>query len=246
VQPQPHFQPEVMERFAALLERRARSFVRGFTGAGVAFGAAVGALPLTPVGDIWPVPHVFGFSTLAVGAAAGGLVGYATSKHRAGMLRLQAQSTLCQLHTQRTSFALWLMLKSRGEDAPAAADAPASEPVRTVAAEADGAVAPEPARIVVPPPASVPVPPAAGFALAAVHVEPPLPPAPLVAAQPEVQPPVTQATPPLEPPFSATTPPLGSPFLLPAVSRAQSHEPAPADAHPQTPAPPLSPAPFAD
>src|SRR6185436_2913236 len=61
-----------------------------------------------------------GFTTLVLGAVAGAFVGYAASTHRAGMLRLQAQSTLCQLYSQRTSFALWLLLKNRGVEAVAA------------------------------------------------------------------------------------------------------------------------------
>ena len=118
-----------MERFAAVLDRRARSLVRGLTITGAIVGGAVGALPLTPAGHIWPVPHFFGFTTLALGIAAGAVLGYGVVKNRAGMLRLHAQSTLCQLHAQRTTFALWLLLKDRTPDLFAAAEVAAPEPV---------------------------------------------------------------------------------------------------------------------
>src|SRR5262245_26794927 len=236
-----------MERFAALLERRARNFARGFTIAGGVVGAAVGALPLTPAGDIWPIPHVMGFTTLALGAAAGALVGYAASKHRAGMLRLQAQSTLCQLYSQRTSFALWLLLKNRGvepvaataaEPEPATTEEPLTvepltlEPAIAQTPEPTPAPKPEPAPPVFAP-APAPVPFAPAFALATASPEPSPPTAPL--GPPPVQsPPLSHGFPPAEPqplpaepPVTAPSPMLGSPLVMPEVSRAQSHEPQP-------------------
>jgi hypothetical protein len=269
VEPQPQFQPEVMERFAALLEQRARNFARGFTIAGGVIGGAVGLLPLTPAGEIWPIPHVMGFTTLVLGAAAGSVVGYAASKHRAGMLRLQAQTTLCQLYSQRTSFALWLLLKNHGVEPAAAVEtatspedvvepAPAPEPEPAVALEPEHTPEPEPEHTPEPEPGPplfeptpAPVPFAPAFALATATPEPAPPAAPL--APPPLLlpplthgfPPVTPQAPPEEPPVTAPSPLLGSPMLgsplvVPSVSSAQSVEQWPGEAKLEG-SPPLSP-----
>lgn len=126
----PPYEPEVIERFATKLERRARAVLRGFTVSGAALGAAFGSVPLMPVGEIWPVPHLFGFTTLAVGVGAGALIGYAVGQGRAELYRLHAQTTLCQLHAQRTSLAIWRLLHERPvlHAAPPVAPAPAPEP----------------------------------------------------------------------------------------------------------------------
>ena len=111
--PQPHYEPELMERFAVMLERRARSVRRGVAVAGALFGAAVGAVPLMRAGESWPVPHTL--ATVLLGAALGGFLGFAAARHRSSMLRLQAQSTLCQLHVQRTTLRArrWSMAAKR-------------------------------------------------------------------------------------------------------------------------------------
>ena len=72
----PSYEPEVIERFAAQLERRARAVRRGFTIGGALLGALFGSFPLTALGQVWPIPHVFGFATLLVGACIGALIGW--------------------------------------------------------------------------------------------------------------------------------------------------------------------------
>ncbi|MHB8641777.1 MAG: hypothetical protein ACYDA3_02655 [Gaiellaceae bacterium] len=118
----PPYDPDVIERFAARLERRAVAVRRGMTATGAVFGALVGSVPLTPLHVAWPVPQLFGFATLLAGAGAGALIGYVVGDGRAEINRLHAQTTLCALHAQRTSLAIWRLLEHRGE--PGAAPAP--------------------------------------------------------------------------------------------------------------------------
>jgi hypothetical protein len=242
-QAEPQYEPEVMERYAALLEHRARSLLRGFTIAGALFGGIVGALPLTPAGTLWPVPHLFGFTSLVLGAAAGGVIGHAVARHRAGMLRLQAQSTLCQLHAQRTTLALWLLVKEQAlELVPAAA----REPEPEAAPAALVAAAPEPVTEEEPP-----VPAAAATEAPAEPAHPaPVaapPPAPAVESPPFVPPPPAPHAPspaPLVPVHAvlAAGPAPAPDAAAPADSPAE-REPDP----PPAPAPPpLSPKAFLD
>ncbi len=136
----PPYDPDVIERFAARLERRAVAVRRGCTVAGAVLGALFGAVPLTPLAVAWPVPHLFGFTTLAVGLGVGALIGYVVGDGRAEIYRLHAQTTLCQLHAQRTSLAIWRFLQQR----PAAAQAPAAAPAAAPVAPPAPAPRPEP------------------------------------------------------------------------------------------------------
>ena len=150
----PSYQPEVIERFAARLERRARAVQRGFTIFGAVLGAAFGSVPLTPLGAAWPIPHLFGFTTVAVGLGAGAVVGFAVGQGRAELYRLHAQTTLCQLHAQRTTLAIWRHL----QDLPVARPAPVAvpQPERE----------PEPARVAIASAAPAPIRPAVMAAVA--------------------------------------------------------------------------------
>jgi hypothetical protein len=120
----PSYDPDVIERFAARLDARARALVRGATLAGAAVGALVGAVPLSPVGAVWPIPEVFGIATLLTGTLVGGMTGFVVGSGRAELHRLHAQTVLCQLHAQRATLAIWKLLREReqaGQDAPIAA-----------------------------------------------------------------------------------------------------------------------------
>ena len=143
----PPYHPDVIERFAARLERRAVAVRRGMTVTGAAFGAVVGSVPLTPLHVAWPVPHLFGFATLMGGLAVGALIGYVVGDGRAEIHRLHAQTTLCSLHAQRTSLAIWRLLEQKR-------DTPAAAPATPVTAPAPAPVAAAPA----PPPAPEPLP----------------------------------------------------------------------------------------
>jgi hypothetical protein len=101
----PLYDPTVIERFAERLYEKARSFVVGSVVVGAALGAAFGAIPLTPIGESWPIPAIFGFATLLVGGIIGGMCGYVIGDTRAFGYRLQAQTALLQLQIERNTFA---------------------------------------------------------------------------------------------------------------------------------------------
>ena len=138
----PLYDPTVIERFAERLYEKARSFVVGSVVVGAALGAAFGAIPLTPIGESWPIPAIFGFATLLVGGIIGGICGYVIGDTRAFGYRLQAQTALLQLQIERNTFAA---AQAGGRPAPSRDASP-----RPVAA------APQAVR----PPTPMPAPPA--------------------------------------------------------------------------------------
>src|SRR5439155_18186768 len=102
----PHYDPEMIEQYAARLYGRASLVRVGAAVAGVMTGAFFGAIPLTSLGEAWPIPHMFGFATLLVGAVLGGLIGFVVGDARATGYRLHAQAALCQLQAVRHSAAV--------------------------------------------------------------------------------------------------------------------------------------------
>ena len=101
-----NYEPRVILEHANRLNRRADSM--GLTSAiiGAVIGGFFGAVPLTSLGDSWPIPHSMGFGTLLAGLLIGALTGYVIGDARAFGYRLQAQSSLCQLHLERNTAAL--------------------------------------------------------------------------------------------------------------------------------------------
>jgi hypothetical protein len=175
----PDFDPRIIEAFAENLYKKAASFLVGSVVFGVVMGMSFGAVPLTSLGEDWPVPSMLGFATMLLGGVLGGVIGYVVGDTRAFGYKLQAQGALCQLEVERNSAeaAYWLQILVEGSDAkgaPAPAPRAAAPPVAVQAAP-PAPPRPEPA---LPPAAARPAP------------------APLPPAQPRT------AEPPLSPPLS--------------------------------------------
>ena len=137
----PVYDPKVIEQFAEKLYRKASSFVAGSVVIGAALGAAFGAVPLTSLGAAWPIPSYLGFATLLLGGLLGALIGYVIGDTRSFGYRLQAQSALCQLQSERNTAVVARAVSARAS-APAprraqpAPQAPSASPAAPPAAEA--------------------------------------------------------------------------------------------------------------
>jgi hypothetical protein len=172
----PEYTPEIIEEYAARLYRRASSMGVGAAVTGAVVGAFFGAIPLTSLGDAWPIPSAFGFATMLVGLVAGALIGWVIGDARGFGYRLQAQSALCQLQSERNTAAMARAIDVRrratappppapvATPAPVAAPAPLAQPapmpVRPPAPVVQAPPAPAPATVppLAPPPLSSPAP----------------------------------------------------------------------------------------
>ena len=115
----PVYDPKVIEQFAEKLYRKASSFVAGSVVIGASLGAAFGAVPLTSLGEAWPIPSYLGLATLLLGGLLGAVIGYVIGDTRSFGYRLQAQSALCQLQSERNT-----AIVARAVSARASAPAP--------------------------------------------------------------------------------------------------------------------------
>jgi hypothetical protein len=148
----PAYDPKVIEQFAEKLYRKASAFVAGSIVIGASLGAAFGAVPLTSLGAAWPIPSYLGFATLLLGGLVGGLIGYVIGDTRSFGYRLQAQSALCQLQSERNTAVLVRAVSARAT-APAPRQA---QPVPPAATESQP-VAPDAQSPAPQPPLSPPV-----------------------------------------------------------------------------------------
>lgn len=98
----PEYDPRIIERHASKLYAKASAVVAGSAVVGGFAGAVFGSVPLTSLGDAWPVPSAFGYATLLFGLISGALVGYVIGDARSFGYRLQAQSALCQIQLERS------------------------------------------------------------------------------------------------------------------------------------------------
>lgn len=137
------FDPSIMEQFAEQLMRKADSVRVGSAIVGGVLGVIFGAVPLTPLASVWPIPAVFGFATILLGLLAGVLVGYVVGEGRAFRLRVQAQTALFQVDIEkRLESALTVQARLI---------AAALTPVSVAAAPAPAPAAPAPAPVAPPP-----------------------------------------------------------------------------------------------
>jgi hypothetical protein len=154
----PAYDPKVIEQYAEKLYRKASSFVAGSIVIGASLGAAFGAVPLTSLGAAWPIPSYLGFATLLLGGLLGGLIGYVIGDTRSFGYRLQAQSALCQLQSERNTALLARAVSARASTPapPRAQTVPQAPSAQRAATEAKP-VAPDARPPVPQPPLSPPV-----------------------------------------------------------------------------------------
>jgi hypothetical protein len=164
----PQYTPEIIEEYAARLYRRASTMGIGAAVTGAVVGAFFGAVPLTSLGDAWPIPSAFGFATMLVGIVVGALIGWVIGDARGFGYRLQAQSALCQLQSERNTAAMARAIDVRRR---AAAAAPAPAPVAPAAPPTPAPVVQAPLAPVAPP-APIAVPPLAPVVQAPPAVPP--------------------------------------------------------------------------
>jgi hypothetical protein len=223
----PDFDPGIIERYVENTYRKAHAVFMGSVVAGVMIGTVFGAIPLTSLGDAWPIPKMFGFATMILGAIVGGTVGYLIGDTRAFLARLHGQTALAQIHAAndaRLALAavreIQALATRRTAARPAAPAAPPEAPPAQV----------EP----VPEPVVQPVAPAAVAPAAVV-------PAPVVAAVPppvvHVVPDPVPAEPQPEPAAPAAPAPAPAPAPVEAVPAPLEAVPAPVEAAP-APVPP--------
>ena len=199
----PAFDPGIIERYVENTYRKATAVFLGSVVAGVMIGAVFGAMPLTSLGASWPIPRMFGFATMMVGAIIGGVIGYLVGDTRAFLARLQGQTALAQIEAAkdaRLALEAIQQIQAVALRRAAAPPRPQSQ-VQPTSPERAPAPAPAPAPLAsapspVPVPATAPAPVAAPVAVET----PPAPPAPptLVVAGASAEP-----TPPLTPPLSS-------------------------------------------
>src|ERR687885_242966 len=97
------YDASIIEQFARNLYRKAELVTTGSIVAGSVIGAAFGAVPLTSLGESWPISRTFGFATFMLGGLVGAAVGYVIGDARAFGYRLHAQVAICQIEIERTT-----------------------------------------------------------------------------------------------------------------------------------------------
>jgi hypothetical protein len=149
------YDPRVIERFAEQLLSKADSVRVGSAAVGGILGVIFGAVPLTPLESVWPVPARFGVATMLIGALAGVLMGWVVGEGRAFRYRVQAQMALFQLEIERKVEASLDAISHAPAPAPTSAPAPVAEPAPPPpVAEPASAPVPAPAPVQLPPPLS--------------------------------------------------------------------------------------------
>jgi hypothetical protein len=191
----PAFDPAIIERYVENTYRKATAVFLGSVVAGVMIGAVFGAMPLTSLGASWPIPRMFGFATMLLGAILGGVVGFLIGDTRAFLARLQGQTALAQIEAAkdaRLALETVLSIQAVAIRRTAAASRPQTdaqpEPPAPAPAAPPPVAAPAPAPVeAVPDPA-----PTVSSAPAPLEIVPPPPPTLVVAtASPEPAPPLT-------------------------------------------------------
>src|SRR6266498_5215468 len=195
----PEFDPAIIERYIENTYRKATAVFLGSVVAGVMIGAVFGAMPLTSLGASWPIPRMFGFATMLVGAIVGGIIGYLIGDTRSFLARLQGQTALAQIEAAKDARLALEAIKQIQALATRRAASSARPQPQTQPAPPQPVATPAPVAPAAPPVAPAPppleaAPPLVETAPAPVESSPP-PPAPptlvVAGAAPDLAPPVT-------------------------------------------------------
>jgi len=242
------YDPTVIEVAARRLYETATASLLVSIVAGASLGAAFGAVPLTPLGEAWPIPSTFGPATMLLGALAGAAVGYVIGDNRAFRHRLQAQAMLMDLQRELNTAATVQALR---EIVAQLAEQFERSPAREVAQIPTYVPAPAP---VLPQPEPAQAPPAVLLTVPPASPEPPTPvfslPQPALSPQPPAPEPFAfqpleelPATPEAKA-FPAPAPEPDPVFALPEPVGFPPFEETPATTAPEAfPAPALEPEP---
>jgi hypothetical protein len=212
----PAFDPAIIERHVENTYRKATAVFLGSVVAGVMIGAVFGAMPLTSLGESWPIPRMFGFATMLIGAIVGGVIGYLVGDTRAFLARLQGQTALAQIEAANDArlaleaiHQIQALATRRAAAAPQPQPAPAqAQPAHPAPPQPEPQAEPAPPQPIatpaplapVPPPAPAPAPMEIAPEPAPAPVEPPPPPPALVIAGAAT---TADAPPPATPPLSS-------------------------------------------
>jgi hypothetical protein len=192
----PAFDPSIIERYVENTYRKATAVFLGSVVAGVMIGAVFGAMPLTSLGASWPIPRMFGFATMMVGAIVGGVIGYLIGDTRAFLARLQGQTALAQIEAAKDArLALEAIQQIQALAMRRAAAPPRPQPVRATASPQQ----PPPAPVTNAPTEPAPAPAPPPLEVAPTPTETPAPPTLVVAAAA----PAADVSPPVMPPISS-------------------------------------------
>ena len=192
----PAFDPSIIERYVENTYRKATAVFLGSVVAGVMIGAVFGAMPLTSLGASWPIPRMFGFATMMVGAIVGGVIGYLIGDTRAFLARLQGQTALAQIEAAKDArLALEAIQQIQALAMRRAAAPPRPQPVRATASPQQ----PPPAPVTNAPTEPAPAPAPPPLEVAPTPTETPAPPTLVVAAAA----PAADVSPPVIPPISS-------------------------------------------
>src|SRR6266511_1442018 len=195
----PAFDPAIIERYVENTYRKATAVFLGSVVAGVMIGAIFGAMPLTSLGSSWPIPRLFGFATMMVGAVVGGVIGYLIGDTRAFLARLQGPTALAQIEAAKDArLALesiqQIQALAMRRAASSARPKPQTQPAPPQPVATPAPVAPAAPPVAPAPPPLVPAPPLVETAPAPVESSPPPPSPPtlvVAGAAPDLAPPVT-------------------------------------------------------
>jgi hypothetical protein len=90
-----------VEELVAHYESRARAVSRAAVAVGAVAGVLVGAIPLSPLRDAWPIPTSYGLATLLGGLVVGLLIGYVIGDPRAKLYLRMAEQARLQLQLEQ-------------------------------------------------------------------------------------------------------------------------------------------------